>query len=144
MMPELTPALIGFVAALLGAGIAGCMGIYAAVKAVDRGFDRLEQQEIRRMKVECVVNMTGARFVLDKRRPNPEDEARFNVELNKIPLLFSDDENVMRAYRQFASNPGKITNLYPMMESLTKAVKIIGVVEQQEFERVLRAGEVPE
>jgi hypothetical protein len=140
MAPELTSALIGFVAALIGAGIAGYMGIHAAVKAVDRGFDRLEHQEIRRMKVECVVNPAGARFVLDNRNPNPEDQARFDVELNKIPVLFADDETVMRPYRLFASNPGDISNIYPVMESLTKAVKITGIVERQEFERVLRAG----
>jgi hypothetical protein len=64
------------------------------------------------------------------------------VELNKIPVLFADDECVMRPYRLFASNPGDINNIYPLMESLTKAVKLTGIVERQEFERVLRAGKV--
>ena len=138
MSPELASALIGLAGALIGAAIAGYAAIRAAVKAVDRGFDRLEYQEIRRMKVECVVNMAGARFVLDNQNPNYEDHARFNIELNKIPVLFADNENVMRPYRLFACNPGDSSNIYPLMEALTKAVKITGTVEKQEFERVLR------
>jgi hypothetical protein len=116
MAPELVSALIGLAGALLGAAIAGYAAVHAAVRAVDRGFERLEHQEIRRMKVECVVNVGGARFVLDKQNPNPDDQARFNVELNKIPVLFADDESVMRPYRLFASNPGEISNVYPVME----------------------------
>jgi hypothetical protein len=138
MTPEVSPALIGLVGALVGAAIAGWAAIYGAVKAVDRGFDRLEQQEIRRMKVECVVNMAGARFVLDRGKASDDDEARFNVELNKIPVLFADEESVMRLYRLFASNSGESSNIFPLMEALTKAVKIAGPVERQEFERVLR------
>jgi hypothetical protein len=136
---NLLAALIGFAGALVGAAIAGYAAIRASVRAVDRGFDRLEQQEIRRMKVECVVNMAGARFVLDRVNPNNEDQARFNVELNKIPVLFADDESVMRHYRLFAANPGETCNIYPLMEALTKAVRITGTAERQEFERVLRA-----
>ncbi len=52
MTPELVSALIGLAGALVGAAIAGYAATQAAIKAVDRGFDRLELQEIRRMKVE--------------------------------------------------------------------------------------------
>ncbi|MDQ6758252.1 MAG: hypothetical protein M3Z32_00125 [Acidobacteriota bacterium] len=85
------------------------------------------------------MNMAGWRFVLDTASLNSiEDCARFNVELNKIPVLFADDESVMRPYRLFAANSGDSSQLFPMMEALTKAVKISGTVERQEFERLLR------
>jgi hypothetical protein len=129
-------AFIGFA----GGVVAGAAAIYAAVLAVDRAFARLENTEIRRMKVACVVNLTGARFVLDKKAPHPEDQARFNFELNKIPVLFADDEAVMSAYRLFAADPQTIEKIHPLIEALVRSVKITRRVERQEFERVLRAG----
>lgn len=53
----------------------------------------LERGEIRRMRVECVVNLAGLQFLLGESKPGqvqivPDSEiAKLMFELNRIPML---------------------------------------------------------
>lgn len=68
---------------------------------VEATFRQLEQTEIRRQKVECIVALFGLRFVLGNNPAFPEFRAQFMYALNKIAVLWADDANVLKNLRDF-------------------------------------------
>jgi hypothetical protein len=110
--------------ALLGGIIAGVCAIYAALTAVNRGFAKLEEQEIKRTRVQCVLDLLAFRHVFNPdQKPTAEHCFKFMIEVNKLPGLFADDAEVMNHYRAYLNNRDD-PNLHTLLRSLLQKVHI--------------------
>ena len=98
----MTDATASIASSLLGAIVGGAMAVWGAIKAVQKSSQDLEATEIRRQKVECIVALSGLRFVL---RPGVvqlnEYRTRLSFELNKISTLWAADMEVVKGVREF-------------------------------------------
>ena len=108
--------------AVVGAIVGGFMARKAALAVVQKASQDLESQEIRRQKVECLVALSGLRFVIERSSPVRTEEyrAKLAFELNKIPILWSGDPEVLRATRELLSD-SNITRLVTLLRSLGKS-----------------------
>jgi hypothetical protein len=102
MSEELFSALIAGGAGILGAFIGGVVTYRTAIKGFMRSSQVAESAEIRRQKAECIINLSGLKWVLGSYQLVPDEfKARFLVELNKISLLWSDDRETIKSLRYF-------------------------------------------
>jgi hypothetical protein len=99
------------IANILG-GIAGrLVGGLLALKAVKDGVRQLEEQEVRRLRVQCVVDIMGLRHILSDAPVHTgvsEDWARFTTAINKIPVLFADSTAILDSYREFVESQNNL------------------------------------
>jgi hypothetical protein len=106
----MTDAITSFLSTIAGALVGGACAVYGAIRAVERTSEGLEKSEIRRQRVMCLVNLTACRFALAQNQigiPQPpyEMRLRFLAELNKVPALWSDSEDIMRNLRDYDAQP---------------------------------------
>jgi hypothetical protein len=95
--PESATIWAGIISGIIGGGLA----VIAALLAVHLGISKLEQTEIRRLRVECITNLYGLRFVTSEAPARPEDVARYMFELNRAVTLFADDTDTLNELRDF-------------------------------------------
>jgi hypothetical protein len=97
--------------------IGGILAMVGAVWAVRKASKDLELDEIRRSKVECLSNLIGLRYTISKSVLTREDMSRRSFELNRIPILWSDDPEVLKAIRDFhaAQTDGRLIALIRAM-----------------------------
>ena len=87
-----------FWAALIGATAT----ISAVWFAVVLGLRKLRDTEINRLRIRCVTELIGYRFILSSNSVfSVEGKTIFYAALNAIPGLFGDDAVVMRLLRDF-------------------------------------------
>jgi hypothetical protein len=102
MSEVISSALIDGGAAIFGALVGGATAYRAAVKGFKMNSLAVESTEIRRQKVECVINLSGLKWVLGSYQLVPDEfKARFLFELNRISVLWSHDRETMRSLRDF-------------------------------------------
>jgi hypothetical protein len=102
MSEVIISALIAGGAAILGALVGGGTTYRAAIKGFRMNSQAVESTEIRQRKVECVTNLSGLQWVLGSYQIVPDEfKARFLFEVNKISVLWSDDRETMRSWRDF-------------------------------------------
>mgnify|MGYP004495284813 CR=1 FL=1 len=58
------------------------------------------RSEIKRKKAQLVADIFGYRFLINK----PEQIEKFYAALNQVPIVFSDDEEVVEAYDRLLEN----------------------------------------
>lgn len=102
MSEVLFSALIAGGAAIFGAIVGGLVSYRTAIKGFTINAQSAESGEIRRQKAECIINLSGLKWVLGSYQLVPDEfKARFLVELNKISVLWSDDREIMKSLRYF-------------------------------------------
>jgi hypothetical protein len=102
MSEVISSALIAGGAAIFGAIVGGAMAYLAAVKGFRMKSQAVESTEIRRQKVECVISLSGLKWVLGSYQLVPDEfKARFLFEVNRISVLWSNDREVIRSLRDF-------------------------------------------
>ena len=95
-------ALIAGGAAIFGAIVGGVATYLAAVKGFRKNHEAIESAEVQRHKVECIINLSGLKWVLGSYQLVPDEfKSRFLFELNKISVLWSNDRETMRILREF-------------------------------------------
>ena len=95
-------ALIAGGAAIIGAIAGGVASYRAALKGFKMNSEAVESTEIRRQKVECVINLSGLKWVLGSYQIVPDEfKARLLCELNRISVLWSNDRETMRNLQEF-------------------------------------------
>jgi hypothetical protein len=98
----ISSAVIAGGAAILGAFVGGTATYLAAIKGLKMNSQAVESTEIRRQKVECVINLSGLKWVLGSYQLVPDEfKARFLFELNRISVLWSNDRDAMKSLRDF-------------------------------------------
>lgn len=73
---------------LIGAIISGALATIITLYVNHRS-------EIKRLKRELASDIYGYRFLINKGAQGAE---KFYVSLNKVPIIFQDDQNVIQAY----------------------------------------------
>jgi len=102
MSEVISSALIAGGAAVFGALVGGATAYLAAIKSFKMNSQAIESTEIRRQKVECVINLSGLKWVLGSYQLVPDEfKARFLFELNRISVLWSNDRETLRSLRDF-------------------------------------------
>ena len=102
MSEALISAIISGASGITGALVGGALAAWGAIKAVEKTSQDLESTEIRRQKVDCIVALSGLRWVMgDGVNPPDEYRSRLNYEMNKIPPLWADDPEVMKNLRDY-------------------------------------------
>src|SRR6266481_1145767 len=102
MSEAISSALIAGGAAIFGAFVGGVMAYLAAIKGFKANSQAIESTEIRQKKVECVINLSGLKWVLGSYQLVPDEfKARFLFELNRISVLWCNDGEAMRSLRDF-------------------------------------------
>jgi len=102
MSEVISSALIAGGAAVFGAFVAGVVTYLAAIKGFKTNSQAVESTEIRRHKDECVINLSGLKWVLGSYQIVPDEfKARFLFELNRISVLWSNDRETTRCLRDF-------------------------------------------
>jgi uncharacterized membrane protein len=94
-------AMKDWVVPIISSIIGGILAMVGAVWAVRKTSRSLELDEIRRSRVECLSNLIGLRYTITKSILSQDDRSRRSFELNRIPILWSDDQAVLEAVREF-------------------------------------------
>jgi hypothetical protein len=111
------------VCTLLGALVGGKMAVRGAISAVERAVMTTEETEIRRLKVECLTNLTGLRFVITEGQSRLDEYlSRAMFEMNKIAVLWSDDPEVLKNMRDFYAERSN-TRIVTLIRSMGKSTK---------------------
>lgn len=122
MSEALFSALIAGGAGILGAFIGGVVTYRTAVKGFLMTSQTAESTEMRRQKAECIINLSGLKWVLGSYQLVPDEfKARFLVELNKISVLWSNDRETMKSLRYFfadRTNESLVTLIQKLCESM--------------------------
>ena len=93
--------VISAASGIAGAIVGGVFTVWGAIQTFRRTSQDLESAEIRRQKVECLVSLTGLRFVIGGIPVSDEYKSKFMYEMNKIPSLWANDPEVMKNLRDF-------------------------------------------
>src|ERR1035441_4235369 len=111
--------ILSLVSGLLGAVVGGALTVWGSLKTLDRTIANLERAEIRRMRVECVVNLGGLRGLLGegKHVMAEADIAKLMFELNRIQLLWADNSDVLRAVRDYHEQPTNKDRLFALIRT---------------------------
>ena len=104
--------VISLISGVVGAMVGGTMTVLGSKKVLTTSMANLERAEIRKLKVECLSNLIGLRFVT----PAPTDQlpeyvSKWMFEMNRICVLWSDDPCVMKDLRDFNAEPSNIARL---------------------------------
>jgi hypothetical protein len=109
----------GFVGAVSG----GLLCAWGSVKAVRAAQRDLEFDEVRRQRVECLVNLMGLRFTLTGQLSlaSAEDKSRMMFELNRAVALWSDNASIIEhlARIRTSSSVENITRMLRLMSEGT-------------------------
>jgi len=82
--------------------IGGALAFLGAKRAVKEGVRDLEETEIRRQKLDCILNLYGLRYVLGQGPCcRDEDRTRFMFEISRASALFAEDVEVQKGMRDF-------------------------------------------
>ena len=88
------------------------------------GIRKLEESEIRKQKVECIINLYGLRFVMvEGHDHSAEDRSRLAFEMNRAGVLFAEDSEVQKNIRDYKA---KATNdvLIALIHNMGKTTKL--------------------
>ncbi|MBE5910117.1 DUF6680 family protein [Pseudobutyrivibrio sp.] len=115
--------LINAIISLIGAVISGVLATIITIFINHKN-------EIMREKKTVVAEIFGYRFLLNRQR----DAEKFYAALNRVPIVFHDDEEVLQAYEELLANSlikdwnerGKKMNdsLVTLLKALCKATGI--------------------
>jgi hypothetical protein len=84
----------------------------------------LENDEVRRRKVEIIYSLLGSRYVLSSNYPASSDEVKvFNTSMSLFGVFFSSDRAVSRAYDAFKTTKSD-ENLLRMLQSAGQSLGI--------------------
>jgi len=107
------------------------MAIWGSMKSLNMTTANLERAEIRRLRVECVTNLAGLRFLFgDKlppgQSPIPADAeiVKFMFELNRIPILWADDKQVLNSVRSFHAEPTNKDRLFAIIRHTARTTSL--------------------
>lgn len=135
MSEVISSALIAGVAAIIGAVVGGAAAYLAAVKGFKANSSAVESTELRQRKVECVLNLSGLKWVLGSYQLVPDEfKARFLFELNRISVLWSKDREAMKNLRDFfaeRTNEHLVTLLRGLCESIDLPAEALSDAEIQ-------------
>jgi hypothetical protein len=96
------PSIATIVSGILCGLIGGTLAFIGAVRAVRAGVKDLEATELRRQKLDCILNLHGLRYVLSERpAQRDEDRTRFMFEMGRASALFAEDAEVQKGMRDF-------------------------------------------
>ena len=126
-MSAMSQVILALISGLVGAVVGGAMTVWGSMKALNTTMNNLERAEIRRMKIECVVNLAGLRFLITDNRQGqirPDaDIAKLMFELNRVSTLWADDNEVLKNIRDFHAERSN-TRLITLIRSLAKSTKL--------------------
>jgi|ERR1017187_6147457 hypothetical protein len=113
--------VISLISGVVGAMVGGTMTVLGSKKVLTTSMANLERAEIRKLKVECLSNLIGLRFVT----PAPTDQlpeyvSKWMFEMNRICVLWSDDPCVMKDLRDFNAEPSNIARLTKLFRTMGK------------------------
>jgi len=96
--PSIPTILSGVLCGLIG----GALAFIGAMRAVKEGVKDLEKTELRRQKLDCILNLYGLRYVLGEGPScRDEDRTRFMFETSRAGALFAEDAEVQKGMRDF-------------------------------------------
>lgn len=133
---SLLSAGIALVSALIG-GLAGYLG---AQHAVGKQLQALENQELRRLRIDCLVKIAGLRFLLGdpSRREYTSAVAAFNEAINRALVLFANEKEVRKALANYRASP-EAARLLACIRQMAIATQIeIGDLSDDDLTSVLR------
>jgi hypothetical protein len=118
MGPEFIGGLLGFV----GGIISGVIAAYATIH-VDRFRNaNLENDELRKRKVEIIYRLLGSRYVLSEGYEASSDEVRvFNTALALFTVYFADNKEIMRRYDAYLASPKDTDKLIELLREAGKS-----------------------
>ena len=124
MSEAVASAIISAASGILGAIVGGLLAARGAIMAVEKAASDLETTEIRRQKVECLVNLYGLRWVISDALNLPDEyKSKLNYEFNKLPVLWGDDAEVMKNLRDFNAERNN-ERLILLLRNLGKTTKL--------------------
>ncbi|NNC72122.1 MAG: hypothetical protein HKN78_04515 [Sphingomonadaceae bacterium] len=115
-------ALIAALAGFAGAIIGGVLAAFGSVKAVRAAQKDIEADSLRRMRLECAINIAGLRHALtNSLTPSSNDKAKLMFELNRAPFLWYDKPEVISLLRQLRNQSGDTAeNLAQLITQMSK------------------------
>lgn len=114
-----TLIIVAILSGLIGGGIA----VSAVILALRAIMASVESAEIRRQKLQCLSTIAGLRGLIGQdQQLSFEYIARFNIELNRISILWSDDPEVLVRLREFHEEESaeRLLRLLRVMANTTK------------------------
>jgi hypothetical protein len=123
--------ILSLLSGLVGAIVGGSMAVWGSMKSLNTTMANIERAEIRKLRVECVTNLAGLRFVMGDnvplgRVPIPVDAyiAKLMFELNRVAMLWADDLEVLNSVRNFHGDPGNKDKLFAILRSAAKTTSL--------------------
>jgi hypothetical protein len=124
MSEVLISALIAGGSGIFGALVGGVVTYRTAIKGFLMTSEAAESAEIRRQKAECIINLSGLKWVLGSYQLVPDEfKARFLVELNKISVLWSNDRDATKCLRYFFADRTS-ESLVSLIQKLSASINL--------------------
>jgi hypothetical protein len=137
MSPEAAAILSGLIGGLVSGGLATITTLWA----YGHGYIKIESIERRKQKAALVDELLGNRYILTTGYDYDGAEAReFNRSITRVLYLFFDDNNVMRAYDEFAND---CNNTDKLMSLLRAVVKSLGLPDELLTSHLKRTATIP-
>ena len=128
---DMEQVVLSLISGVLGAVVGGTMTVFGSRKVLSTSMANLERAEIRKLRVECVTNLAGLRFLFGDVLPPgqsaiPADAelVKFMFEMNRIPMLWADDPEVMNALRNFSADTGNKDKLFAIIRATGKTTSL--------------------
>lgn len=127
---DMPQALLSLVSVLLGAVVGGAMSVWGSRKVLSTSMANLERAEIRRLRVQCLVNISGWKFLGAAPKPGQTvmctdaDKSQSMFELNKVFTLWADDPEVLTKARDYYGDVNNRERLFNLIRSMAKTTML--------------------
>jgi hypothetical protein len=114
--------LISLLSGLVGSVIGGALAIWGARSTLRASQRDIEIDELRRLRLDCLVNLVGLRFVIADEQTfvSDDDKSRIMFELNRAVALWADNnrvQNLLRDIRRKHTSNNTVEMLRAMAET---------------------------
>ena len=106
------------------------MTVLGSMKVLSTSMTNLERAEIRRMRVQYVVNLAGLKFLFGVKVagqtpiPADPDVLKLMFELNRIFLLWADNPDVMKKLRAFHADCTNKDKLFALIRAAANTTSL--------------------
>ena len=128
--PALTQVVLSLISGLFGAVVGGAMSVWGSRTVLSTSMANLERAEVRRLRVQCLVNVSGWKFLGAALKPGhtpictDADQSQSMFELNKVFTLWADDPEVLTKARDYYGDMNNRVRLFNLIRSMARTTML--------------------
>jgi len=127
---DMPQVVLSLMSGLLGAVVGGAMSVWGSRTVLSTSMANLERAEARRLRVQCLVNVSGWKFLGAALKPGhtpictDADQSQSMFELNKVFTLWADDPEVLTKARDYYGDINNRVRLFNLIRSMARTTML--------------------